>query len=441
MATSLSIVGGRVIDPATRLDTLTDLHIANGKLVAIGSPPPNFAAEWQIEAKGQIVCPGLVDLSVRLREPGAEHKGTILSETRAAANSGITTLCCPPDTLPVIDTPAVAELLQQRANNAGMTKVLPIAALTQGLRGEQLAEMGDLKEAGCIAVSNVQPIVNTEVLRYALAYAANCNLTVFLHPQDPWLGRRGCAHEGFISTRLGLAGIPEATESIEVARNLLLIELTGVRAHFCRLSTARALTLIKTAQANGLPVTADVSAHHLYFTEHNLTEYNSQYHVIPPFRTLEDRQALRTSLIDGNLQAICSDHQPHEADAKLSPFATTAPGISAVDSLLPLVLQLANELSCDLLTALSWVTLQPARILGIPAGALTIGNPADICIFNPDLHWTLTKENIHSLGANSPFLGWKLKGHVTHTLINGRVVYSYCEPKKTLTDSLSNLAE
>lgn len=424
MAT-LSIVGGRVIDPATATDGIMDVHIAEGKILALGEKPDDFTANWHIDARDLIVCPGLVDLSARLREPGAEHKGTIITETRAAANNGITTLCCPPDTDPVIDTPAVAELLQQRALNAGMTKVLPLAALTQGLQGQHLAEIGDLKEAGCIGVSNaLQPIANTNVLRHAMEYAANCDLTLFLHAREPWLGREGCAHEGAISTRLGLSAIPEATETIAVARDLLLIELTGVRAHFCRLSTARAVEMIHAAQKQGLAVTADVSAHHLFLTELDICHYNSQCHVYPPLRSEHDRTALRAGLVAGTINALCSDHQPHEADAKLNPFALSASGISGLDTLLPLSLHLAEVLSLELLTVLSYITYQPAQILGIAAGRLAVGHAADMCIFDPQCRWQLTEAHWHSLGHNSPFLEWEFKGRVTYTLINGRVVYT-----------------
>jgi len=432
---AISILGGQVIDPASGLNTLTNLYLDRGKLLSIGEPPAGFTAEWEIDARGQIVCPGFVDLSVRLREPGAEHKGTIISETRAAANNGITTICCPPDTNPVIDTPAVAELLQHRATASGMAKVLPIAALTQGLKGEHLAEMGDLKEAGCIAVSNVFPIVNTEVLRHAMEYAANCHLTIFLHPQEPWLGRHGCMHEGAISTRLGLAGIPETTETIEVARALLLIEMTGVHAHFCRLSTARSVEMVRAAQLKGLAITADVSAHHLFLSEMNVNDYNSQCHVYPPFRSQQDRQALRTGLIQGGIDVISSDHQPHEADAKLTPFALSSPGISGLDTLLPLSLRFATEMQLDLCTVLSYLTYKPAQILGIEAGRLTVGQPADICIFDPNFTWCLNPENLHSIGHNSPFLNWEFKGKVTYTLINGKVVYTQTSTKHNIENA------
>jgi dihydroorotase len=284
--------------------------------------------------------------------------------------------------------------------------------------------MGDLKEAGCVAVSNVHPISNTNVLRHAMEYAANCHLPLFLYAQDPWLGRKGCAHEGAVSTRLGLSGIPEVAETIEVSRNLLLIEMTGVTAHFCRLSTAKAVAMVKAAQAKGLPVTADVSTHHLFLTDEDIGDYHSQCHVIPPLRTQADKKGLRAGLIEGGINAICSDHQPHEADAKLSPFALTAPGISGLDTLLPLTLKLAEEMQLDLLTALGYVTSHPAKILGIPTGTLAIGRPADICIFDPHGTWTLTAENMRSSGHNSPFLGWEWRGKVSYTVVNGRVVYS-----------------
>jgi dihydroorotase len=421
MAT-LSIIGGRVIDPASNLDLITDLHIAEERIIAIGSPPADFSADKQIDATGQIVCPGLIDLSVRLREPGAEEKGTIFSETRAAAANGITTVCCPPDTDPVIDSQAVAELLQQRAAKAGMAKVLSLAALTEGLKGQHLANMGILKGAGCIAVSNVLPIVNTEVFRYALEYAASCDLLVFFHAKDPWLGNNGYVHEGAMGTRLGLSGIPEATETIEVARDLLLIEMTGVRAHFCQLSSARAVDMIKQAQAKGLPVTADVSAHHLFLSEQDINNYNTQSYVFPPLRTEADKQGLQEGLLQGTINAICSDHQPHEADAKLNPFSMAAPGISGLDTLLPLTLQFAEMRELDLMTALSYVTHKPAQILGLDVGNLAIGHPADICIFDPESCWRLSPENMRSKGHNSPFLEWEFKGEVSYTVINGRII-------------------
>lgn len=422
--TTLSIIGGRVIDSARQQDQIQDIHIANGHIIAFGQPPEGFDSKRKIDASGRIVCAGLVDLAVRLREPGAEHKATIVSETRAAACNGITTLSCPPDTHPVIDTPAVAELLQQRAEASGMSHVLPLAALTQGLQGEHLAEMADMKEAGCVGVSNAwQPVNNTRVLRNAFDYAASCDMTVFIQAQDAWLGRGGCAHEGAISTRLGLPGIPESAETIEVARQLLLIEQTGAKAHFGRLSTAKAVEMIRAAQAKGLPVTADVSAHQLFLTVIDIADYQAQCHVFPPLRTQRDRDALRQGVLDGTISAICSDHQPHDPDAKLAPFGDTEPGISALDSFLPLCLRVGRELNMPLLDVLARITDQPAAILDAQHGRLQVGMPADICIFDPDLEWVLTPETMYCHRHNTPFQNWLMQGRTVCTLLSGRVAF------------------
>jgi dihydroorotase len=424
---NISLFNGRVIDPATGLDAEIAVHIADGKILALGDAPVNFTPDWTLDLTGQIIIPGLVDLSVRLREPGAEQKGTIASESRAAANSGITSLCCPPDTTPVIDTPAVVELIQQRTANVGMAKVYPLAALTKGLEGTQLSEMGSLKKAGCLGVSNaMRPIINTEVFRHALEYAATHDLTVFLQAQDAYLGQGGCMHESAISTRLGLAGIPEAAETIEVARDLLLIALTEVRAHFGKLSCAQSVDMLKQAQDKGLRVTADVAAHQLFLTDMDVCDYNTHCHVYPPLRSQRDVTGLRQALREGIICAISSDHQPHEPDAKDSPFMMTEAGISAVDTLLPLVLRLAKEMALPLTTVLAWITSEPAKILGIDAGRIAVGSAADLCIFDPQYRWYLESDSMHSAGHNSPFLGWEFIGRVTYTLIDGRVVYTFC---------------
>ncbi len=420
----LRITNGRVIDPANAIDGVQDVFIADGRIQTIGDALQGFTADREIDASGLIVCPGLVDLCARLREPGQEHKGTIASETWAAASAGITTLCCPPDTNPVIDTPAVIELIRSRAEAAGYARVVPLGALTEGLAGESLSEMAALKEAGCVGVGNaLRPITNTHVLRCAMEYAATHGLTVFLSPEDPWLRNKGCMHEGAVSTRLGLPAIPESAETAAVARDLMLIEQTGVRAHFCRLSTARAVRMVARARYEGLPVSADVSAHHLYLTEMDVTDFNSQCHVTPPLRTQRDRDGLRAGLARGALAAICSDHQPHEPDAKQAPFSATEPGISSLDTLLPLSLRLVDEDVLTLSEVLACLTHQPAQILGIEAGTLSTGALADICIFDPQRYWELTDSTLHSRGRNTPFMGWEFKGRVTHTLLAGKIVY------------------
>ncbi|HCK82059.1 MAG TPA: dihydroorotase [Candidatus Competibacteraceae bacterium] len=417
------IRGGRLIDPAHHLDTVTDLFIAGGRIAGVGRAPDGFTAERVIDARERIVCPGLIDLCARLREPGQEHKATIASEARAAAAAGITTLVCPPDTDPVIDEPAVVELIRRRAEAAGQARVLTLGALTYRLRGERLAEMAALQDAGCVGVSDGgRPIANTLVLRRALEYAATFGLTVFLTPLDAWLGH-GLAHEGQVATRMGLSGIPTAAETGTLARDLELIRDIGVRVHFCRLSSARSVELVARARAEGLPVTADVAVHHLHLTEVDLAGFDSHCHVRPPLRGARDRDALRSGLANGVLDALCSDHQPHEPDAKQAPFGDTEPGISGLDTLLGLSVRLARDETLSLPVVVERLTCGPARILGIDSGHLGTGATADLCIFDPDTDWRVAPDTLHSRGQNSPFLGWELPGRVSHTLLEGRVVY------------------
>lgn len=423
---TLSIQGGHLVDPANKVDGKKDLYIDDGGfVVGVGKPPEGFKVGKIIDARGKIVCPGLVDLRARLREPGLEYKATIESEVHAAVAAGITTLCCPPDTLPVIDTPAMAQMLQSRAWRFEMAFIHPLGALTQRLEGKLLADMEALDEAGCVAFTNAMaPITDTLVMRRALEYAATLDLTVFLHSEDPWLRNGGCVHEGEVGTRLGLPGIPEAAETVGVARDLALIEQTGCRAHFCGLSSARAVAMIAEAKQKGLPVSADVTAHHLHLTEHDIGDFNSLCHVRPPLRSTQDRKGLRKALKTGAISAICSDHQPHEPDAKLAPFAQSEPGISALETLLPLTLKLVDEKLLSLSEAIALLTHKPAEIIGIDTGHLGTGATADICIFNPDTSWVLTADQIVSRGHNTPFLNWKLRGRVTHTLIGGKLAYS-----------------
>jgi dihydroorotase len=419
------IKSGRVVDPANKIDAITNVYIADGRIAAVGNALAGFSADKEIDASGKLVCPGLVDLSARLREPGYEHKATIASETRAAALSGITTLACPPDTDPVIDTPALIKLIRQRSERAGYSSVHCIGAASHDLKGELLSEMAALKEAGCVGVSNAMiPIKNPQIMKRIMEYAATFDLTIFLFAEDPSLRNNGCMHEGAISTRLGLPGIPEAAETVAVARDLALIADTGVRAHFCRLSTAKAAQMIARAQYEGLPVTADVSAHQLYLTDMDVGEFDAQCHVRPPLRSQRDMQGLRDAVRKGTISAVCSDHQPHENDAKLNPFREAASGISALETLLPLTLRLVDECNITLSDAIARVTTQPAKILGIEAGTLSVGAVADLIVVDPEHYWSLSRETMLSRGRNTPFIGWELKGKVQQTLINGMVVYS-----------------
>lgn len=420
----LRIANGRVIDPASHLDGLHDILIENGKIVAITENNDDFIADQTIDASGLIVCPGLVDLSARLREPGQEHTATIESETLAAVAGGITTLVIPPDTDPVIDTPAVIELIEDRAKKAGRAMVLTIGALTQDLKGELLAEMAALKSAGSVGVSNsLSPIKNSLAQRRAMEYAATLDLTVFINAFDPWLQDQGCVHEGTVSTRLGLAGIPETAETVAVSRDLLLIEQTGVRAHFHNISSGSALKMLSDAQQRGLAVTADVSAHHLHLCEHDLGNYDSLSHVLPPLRSIRDREQLQQGLRDGIITAISSDHQPLDNDAKLGPFAETTPGISGLETLLPLTLKLVDDDEITLHQAIANLTSQPADVLGIEAGQLKVGGQADICIFTTNSQNECQPKNFVSAGKNSPFTGWMFNNEVTHTIFAGNIVF------------------
>ena len=421
----IRISGGRLIDPANSMDELLDICVANGRVVAVGRSADDFSADIELDAGGLYVIPGLIDLNTRLREPGEEFKATIDSECRAAAAGGITTLCCPPDTDPVIDTPAVIELIRHRAQQTGAARVVSLGALTRGLQGEHLSEMAALQRAGCVGVSNaLKPLASTYIQRRAFEYAATFGLTVFLHADDTALSAKGCMHEGQLSTRLGLPGIPEAAETVAVARDLALIQQTGVRAHFCRLTTQRAVRMVARARFDDVPVSADVAIPNLYLTELDTIDFGADYHFIPPLRTQEDRDGLLEGLHSGVLSALCSDHQPHEADAKLAPFPATEPGASGLDSLLSLTLKLVEENHLLLPDAIARVTTGPASILNIPYGELSIGRAADICILDPNATWRLDETSMHSMGKNTPFRGWELPGRVRYTLRDGHIIFS-----------------
>ncbi|MEJ2609086.1 MAG: dihydroorotase [Candidatus Thiodiazotropha sp.] len=421
----ISIINGRVIDPGNGIDEITDLHISAGKILSLGAAPDGFEASHTINATGQVVCPGLIDLCANLREPGAEHKATIMSETAAAASSGITTICCTPDTLPIIDTPAVVGQIRHKARKAGYCRLLPQGALTKNLKGNRLSEMAALKAAGCIAVTNsYTPFANTLVQRRAMEYASTFNLLIVIRPEDQHLSNNGCAHEGKVADRMGLPGIPEAAETVAVARDLALAETTGAVIHFHALSSASAARTMAWAKREGRRVSADVAIHQLHLTEQDMEGFDSNLHVRPPLRTDSDRDGLRKAVAENVIQAICSDHQPHEADAKTSPFPDTEPGISGLETLLPLTLKLVEQGVMDLSSAIARLTCGPADILGLPLGRLTPGQSADITIFDPQQYWRVKGDRLLSAGKNTPFTGWEMPGKVTHTLLKGRLVYS-----------------
>ena len=421
----LHVSNGLILDPVTESVKRSNLFIDDGNIVAIDNKPEGFDADQTIDATGLIICPGLVDLCARLREPGFEYKADIYSETAAAASGGITTLCCPPDTDPVIDEPAVVELIHRKAATSGHTRVVTLGALTNGLQGRLLSEMATLKAAGCIGVSNSRnPVANTLILRRAYSYAANCGMSVFIEPDEHWLSAGGCAHDGPVATRLGLNGIPVSAETVAISRALELILETGVKAHFGRLSSAHGVELIRRAKEQGMEITADVSAHQLVLSEMDISSFNSMCHVLPPLRSQRDMEAMRQGLRDGVIDAICSDHQPHDPDAKQAPFASTQPGISSLETLLPLALRLVHEQVVPTYTVLSLLSTQPAAILGIDTGVLAANKPADICIYDPDQDWQLDTASMISRGRNTPIAGWNLQGKVRYTIVGGRLVYT-----------------
>lgn len=431
----LQIIHGQVIDPANNTDAIADVFIADGRIVAIGQAPDGFSAEQTIDASNQIVCPGFIDLAARLREPGQTYKATIASECWAAVTAGITQLCCPPDTQPPIDNPALAKWIQSEADQAGFAKVLALAAMTQNLQGLQPSPMASLKAAGCVGVSDAgSSIVNTALRRRFFEYAATFDLTIHLTPVEHWLAQDGYIHEGNVSTRLGLTGIPVTAETIAIARDLLLIEQTGVRAHFCRLSSAAGVELIAAAQARGLPVTADVAAHQLHLTEIDVSTFDSNAYVLPPLRSEQDRIGLIQGLLQGTINAICSDHQPHDTDAKLAPLSESEPGISGLETLLPLTLRLVQQRGVNLLQAVRWLTEGPAKILRINSGNLNINATADICIFDPNRIYQLNHIGIASRGHNTPFAQWDLQGLVNYTICDGKLVFT------RLSENISLLA-
>ncbi len=422
--TRLHIKNGRIIDPANKLDTVGDLFIADGKIISVLDSPDDFSADQTIDASNRIVCPAFIDLCARMREPGQEHKGTIASETLAAVSSGITSICHPPDTQPVIDTAAVAELIQQRAQQVKKMRIFPLGALTVGLQGQRLTEMLSLKKAGCIGVSNASTNNdNTDVLKNALAYAHSCGMTVFLQAENAHLSNKGVAHDGAISTRLGLTPIPETAETIALSQALLLIEDIGGPVHFGRLSSARSIALIAEAKKSGLPVSADVSICHLHLTEMDVDGFNSDCHMRPPLRSQRDREALCQAVAAGVIDAICSDHQPHDNDAKAAPFAETEAGASTIELLFPLVMNLVSKKVISLQDAIAALSCRPAAVLKTEAGKLSPGLSADIAIIDPEQHFSVDRNQLISAGKNNPFSGWELVGAVTHTIFEGNLVY------------------
>jgi dihydroorotase len=422
---NLHIKNGRVIDPANGIDAVQDLYIVDGKIAAVGSAPAGFAAERSIDASGLVVAPGLVDLSARLREPGYEYKATLESEMQAAVQGGVTTLVCPPDTDPVLDEPGLVEMLKHRARQLNQAHVHPLGALTMGLKGKALTEMAELTESGCIGFSQAEePVEDTTVLLRAMQYAKTFGYTVWLRPQDAHIGRGGIAHSGPLASRLGLSGVPVMSETIALHTIFELMRASGARVHLCRISSAAALELIRAAKKEGLPVTCDVGVHHLHMTDADIGFFDPNARLTPPLRSQRDRDAIRAAVLDGTVDAVCSDHTPVDDDEKLLPFAEASPGATGLELLLSLMLKWADEQGgAALPQALSRITHDAARTAGLAGGTLAPGASADVVLFDPAARWTVQPSALASQGKHTPFLGYELTGQVQATIVAGHLAF------------------
>ena len=424
------IKNGRVINPASGFDAMADVAIAAGRIVSIGDVPADFAPNKTIDASGCVVAPGLVDLSVRLREPGHEHEGMLESELAAAVAGGVTSLVCPPDTDPVLDEPGLVEMLKFRAEKLHQSRVFPLGALTRGLRGTALTPMVQLTEAGCVGFSQAEvPLEDTQVLQRALQYAASFGFTVWLRPQDMHLGK-GVAASGALATRLGLPGVPVAAETIALHTIFELMRATGARVHLCRISSAAGLALVARAKADGLNVSCDISINSLHLTDTDIGSFDSRMRLDPPLRQQRDRDALRQGLLDGTVDALVSDHSPVDEDAKTLPFAEAEPGATGLELLLGLACKWGDDSGAGLLRALAVLTSEPARVLGsslgtlqASAGQLLKGGVADVCVFNPNQSWTVEPSALRSQGKHTPFSGYELPVRVRWTVVGGQLAY------------------
>jgi dihydroorotase len=431
--TGLLIRGGRVIDPSRGADGLADLYLLNGKIEAVGRNIPVEEGTGVIDATGKVVAPGLIDLHVHLREPGFEHAETIASGAAAAAAGGFTAVCAMPNTDPVTDSLATVGFVVRQAIRAGQARVYPIGAVSLGQRGEQLTEFGELVQAGAVAVSDDgKPVRSSHLMRTALEYAKGFGIPVADHCEDLSLAQGGAMHEGIVSARLGLKGIPAAAEEIMVARNIILAELTGGHVHLCHMSTRGSVELIRWAKSKGLRVTAEATPHHFTLTQERCEGYDTNAKMSPPLREAADRDAIRQGLADGTVDCIASDHAPHHYDAKEREFDEAPNGIVGLETAFGLaVRELVEPGLLSLPELLARMSTVPARIFHLPGGTLAVGAPADVVVLDPGRRWTVHRDALRSKSANTPFLGERLLGQAEVTIVGGRVVYQR-EPVRLL---------
>ncbi len=430
LSNSLLIQGGTVVDPASGFNARADIAVADGKIVAMGKAAAGFTPHTTLDATGCVVCPGLVDVSVRLREPGHEHEGTLASELAAAVAGGVTSVVCPPDTEPVLDEIGLVDMLRYRAERLGLARVFALGALTKNLQGEVLTEMVQLTQAGCVGFSQAEvPLRSAQVLQRALQYASTFGYTVWLRPQDYDLGQ-GVAASGPMATRLGLSGVPVAAETIALHTIFELVRATGARVHLCRISSASGVALVREAKAQGLPISCDVSVNSLHLTDTDIGYFDSRMRLNPPLRQQRDRDALRAGLADATIDALVSDHTPVTADEKVLPFAECEPGATGLELLLSLTLKWAHDMKLPLENALGTITARAANLVGAgPAaiphgiGQLLVGGVADMCVLDPQAHWVVAPAALRSQSHHTPFSGLELPGMVRATVVGGRLVF------------------
>ena len=426
---TIVIKNGRVIDPANGLDEPKDLLIDKGRIKALESPGSiSFDAGEKpsvIEAKGCVVCPGLIDMHVHFREPGFEYKETITSGCRSAAAGGFTSVAVMPNTNPVNDTRAVTEHILSLARTEDIINVYPIAAITQKLEGERLSEMADLKDAGAIAFSDDgRPVISNELMRRAFEYSKMFKLPLIQHSEMLDLTEGGCMNEGMVSTELGLKGMPTEAEDIMVYRDIALLEKTGGRLHVAHISSKNSVDLVRQAKSRGLSVTCEAAPHHFTLTDEAVRGYDTNTKMSPPLRAIDDVEAIKEGLQDGTIDIIATDHAPHDIADKQVEYQNACFGIVGLETALPLSLKLVDEKILSMGDVIKKLTSTPADIFNLKAGSLSLGNEADILIFNPNLEYSIDISKFHSKSKNSPFDGWKVKGKVIHTLVKGKTAYS-----------------
>ena len=422
MAVDLLIRGGRVVDPANGVDRIADLWVDDGVIAGVGA----FSGEaaTTVDAAGQVVAPGLVDMHVHLREPGQEWKEDIESGSRAAVAGGVTTMCCMPNTQPRLDHAGVVRQVIERAREVGLCRLHPIAAVSMNLDGKQLTEMRELRRAGAVAFSDDGvPIWHAGLMRKALEYAASFGFLIIQHAEEPQLTAGGCINEGWVSTQLGVTGMPAEGEDCMVARDIMLSHLTGGRYHVAHISSAHAVELVRRARAEGLAVSAEAAPHHFDLTEEALLEYNPDAKMNPPLRTEADRLAVIEGLRDGTISVIATDHAPHHPDDKRCGLSCAAFGIVGLETMLLIALKLVRDGVLPLSELIAKMSCNPARLLGLASGTLTPGAAADICLFDPDAEWVLDRDRLHSKSHNTPWHGQTLTGQVTGTWLAGKRVY------------------